>query len=86
MIGLKIRNITSASQPLMTSPPPVTCWVAWTRLNVVIVVQMAGTMRIQPGNRASSDIVGFSPSSSVRPVARPRSRISRLILYHQTSP
>ena len=43
---------------------------AWTRLKVVTAVQIAGTMIRPPGNSASVDLPGLSPSSFV-PFARP---------------
>ena len=60
---------TSPSQPLIGVWPFSLC-AAWMRWKVVIVVQIAGTTMSAPGNSASVDFVGLSPSSFV-PCRRP---------------
>ena len=60
---------------------PATSWVRWIRSEVLHIETMAGTMMIQPSVTARTELPGLWPRSTLR--ARPRSRISLLMKYHQ---
>ena len=67
--------------PLAGRSTPAVSWVRWILSVVVHSVTSAGTMMSAPRVSARTELPGLWPRSTPR--ARPKSRISLLMKYHQ---